>query len=129
MNFEHGGKDILREWRTGQVSFIKIVGEKVEVKRRTEKSRMRRKTCGSKIGRREAPQTFYFPVVAVIMPLLSIYLYLIILLCHPKLWSYNKIKTESGSDYLTSQRLSMNRSYKNCTKVEDFLSHLISLIK
>lgn len=89
MNFEHGGKDILREWRTGQVSFIKIVGEKVEVKRRTEKSRMRRKTCGSKIGRREAPQTFYFPVVAVIMSLLSIYLYLIILLCHPKLWSYN----------------------------------------
>lgn len=73
MNFEHGGKDILKEWSTGQGSFIKIVGEKVEVKR-TEKSRMRRKTCGSTIGRYEAPQTFYFPAVAVIMPLLSIYL-------------------------------------------------------
>lgn len=29
MNFEHSGKDIHREWRAGQVSFIKIVGEKV----------------------------------------------------------------------------------------------------
>lgn len=37
MNFEHGGKDILKEWRTGQASFIKIVGEKVEVKRRNRK--------------------------------------------------------------------------------------------
>ena len=50
--------------------------KKVEVKR-TEKSRMRRKTCGSKIGRREVPQIFYFLFinrVAVIMPLLPIYL-------------------------------------------------------
>ena len=59
------------------MSFVKTVGEKVEVKRRTEKSRMSRKTCGSKIGRREVPQICYFLFinrVAVIMPLLSIYL-------------------------------------------------------